>query len=637
MRAANGIEIEVSRDELQRSAELTKIVSTRHSLRRLDEAIEDGEVAAWRRALSEIQEAVSRGATKEAAVAAAASQVAAVLGRDVGVRTVYRKIEAYDQYGVVGLLDRRKTSAGRKKVSGWRDPRVAEVVSRVLAERTEASTTSKSTLFKQVGRLLRRSYGDDFKVPSRSSFYRILKAEDDGNHAFGSAKTKESLSLRPAGMFKKRPALRPGDQAQIDSTTLDVMVRIDDNTVGRPELTILIDVATRSILAAVLRPVGTKSVDLMVVLARALVPYARRPEGAHETRRLISTAWADDVLINQADYERARHEQPFIFPESITTDRGSTYLSKPFLAACEQLGISTNTAATHTPTDKAHVERTFKSINTMLLEHMYGYTGRSVEHRGKNLPERADQLLTIAQAQELLEDWIAVVWQRTVHDGLRDPLAPSIALSPNQMCKAFRHVTPELEIPLSRDDFIALLPTVYRRINRYGVTIDHRVYDSSRLTAYRRKSSDSKQNNGRWRIRVDPYNLHVVWLDVEDEFIPLQWSNEVHRLPMLGEVWRLAREEYGENGADSPEPELARAIEEFATRGNPATSGRRRARARAVLADPMRLPSGIDEHGSSASTSVDGEGSVEPSAEEPWPNRGGFSLILDPTEDATDA
>lgn len=498
----------------------------------------------------------------------------------------------------------------------------------------DASTTSKSTLFRQVDRILRRTYGADFKVPSRSAFYRLLKAEDSGRHAFGSAKTKESLSLQPTGMFKKRPALRPGEQTQIDSTTLDVLVRIDENTIGRPELTILIDVATRSILAAVLRPVGTKSVDLMVVLARALVPYARRPEGAQETRRLISTAWAGEALIDQSEYERARSEQPFIFPENITTDRGSTYLSKPFLAACEHLGISTNTAATHTPTDKAHVERTFKSINTMLLEHAYGYTGRSVEHRGKNLPKHPDRLLTIAQAQELLEDWIAVVWQKTVHNGLRDPLEPSVALSPNQMCRAFRHVVPELQVPLTRDDFIALLPTVFRRINRYGVTIDHRVYDSARLAPYRRRSSDFKQNNGRWRIRVDPYNFHVVWLDVDDEFIPLRWSNEIHRLPLLGDVWRLAREDYQTNGIDAPQPKLVQAIEEFAARGNPGAAKRRRAREKAVLADPMRLFGAEDEPGGHGLPSSEEPVHVEPSAaEEPWPNRGGFSLIEDPIDE----
>lgn len=101
---------------------------------------------------------------------------------------------------------------------------------------------------------------------------------------------------------------------------------------------------------------------------------------------------------------------------------------------------------------------------------MRGYVGRSVEYPGKDVEAQSATLLTIAQMQELLEDWIAVEWQNRSHDSLRDPLHPTITLSPNEMCRAFRQVAPELHVPLTRDDFIGLLPLMHRRINRYGVT-----------------------------------------------------------------------------------------------------------------------------------------------------------------------
>jgi len=43
------------------------------------------------------------------------------------------------------------------------------------------------------------------------------------------------------------------------------------------DLTIAVDVATRTICAAVLRPVGTKAVDAALLLARMLVPEPMRP------------------------------------------------------------------------------------------------------------------------------------------------------------------------------------------------------------------------------------------------------------------------------------------------------------------------------------------------------------------------
>ena len=63
---------------------------------------------------------------------------------------------------------------------------------------------------------------------------------------------------------------------QIDSTPLDVLVRLDDGVAGRVELTGMVDVATRTVTAAVLRPT-TKSVDASVLLARTVTPEPMRP------------------------------------------------------------------------------------------------------------------------------------------------------------------------------------------------------------------------------------------------------------------------------------------------------------------------------------------------------------------------
>ena len=74
-------------------------------------------------------------------------------------------------------------------------------------------------------------------------------------------------------MFGSLPAAAPGEVVQIDSTPLDVLVLLDDGVPGRVELTGMIDVATRVVPAAVLRPT-TRAVDASVLLARALTPGA---------------------------------------------------------------------------------------------------------------------------------------------------------------------------------------------------------------------------------------------------------------------------------------------------------------------------------------------------------------------------
>lgn len=637
LRDPEGSELEVSIDELNRGAEVAAPMLRRAA----NGALFSGEVLAptlqiWRDAIERIRAASETFGLKSKAVDDEAERLSRELGRPVSSRTVYRQLQAYERDGLGGLLDQRAGEA-RQARTRTVDARVVEVLNSILGGRSRSSTISKAALIEQVRRAVVQTHGHDVKIPSNATFYRLLEDEDRGRFSFGSAKTRESLALAPDREYGSRTALRPGEQVQIDTTRLDVMVRIDEVTIGRPELTIMLDVATRSILAAVLRPEGTKSMDLVVVLGRALVPYSHRPDGARETRQLISTAWAEDVLIDQARFERLRAAQPFIFPETITTDRGRTYLSTHFRAACETLGISLITAAPHTPTDKPHVERTFESIASLFLLHARGYVGRSVEHRGRDVESQSEQLLTIAQMQEMLEDWVAVEWQNRSHDGLRDPLHPKIALSPNEMCRAFRHVVPELHVPLKRDDFIALLPVTHRRINRYGVTIDHRVYDSKRLAEYRRRQSPVKSKQGRWPVRVDPYNLHVVWLDVDGEFIPLRWSNRVHELPMLGDVWRYARAAHGtpDETLTADRRELAAALKAFAGRGNPAPrsgeqkrSARQRARELAVADDPMNLTSikNLDDEDSPAEA-LDTVGEAAPS--EDWPHTGGFPFISD--------
>jgi len=637
----DGEEIDVAFDVA--TADMERVIAPAFDRVAVDELGESvaREVRIWKEAIERLDSAQASGVPRGEALDHEARRVGDAMGRTISVRTLERRISSYRRNGLSGLADKR--TAGLRAAQNMRvDPRVIALIDEVLTGRKRASTTSASAVIEEVSRRARREFGEGISLPSRSSFYRLLGTLDRGRSSFGSAKTRESLSLRPDDVFTSVAATRPGEQVQIDSTVLDVMVRIDESTVARPELTIMVDVATRSILSAILRPAGTKGVDIVIALARALVPYSRRPEGARETRRLISTLWADDVLLNQERYERARMAQPFIFPDSITTDRGRNFLSRDFRAACDHLDISYVTASPHTPTDKAHVERTFKSINTLFLQYLKGYVGRSVEHRGKDATIDSNSLLTIAQMQELLEDWIAVDWQNRPHDGLRHPTEPRVVLSPNQMFRAFRSLAPELHVPLTERDFIRMLPTIHRRINQYGVTIDHRVYDSSLLSPYRRRKSNDRRNDGKWRLRVDPYNLHVVWLDDNGELIPLFWANHVHSTPMLGDVWRTALEQYrqGVTPEAADREELVEGMKTFAANGNAARAKvskeqRRRARTKAVAADPMSA-----ERLTSPAVPVEGDPELPGSAdfaaetevEASWPHSGGFVLITHPTD-----
>jgi putative transposase len=116
-------------------------------------------------------------------------------------------------------------------------------------------------LKREVVRILRDQHGDEAPpLPSDRTFYRLVSRLSRGKHTFGSARTSRSAAKPPVGPFGLVTASRPGEWMQIDSTPIDVRVVLDTGLIDRAELTWVIDLATRTIPAAILRPT-TKAAD----------------------------------------------------------------------------------------------------------------------------------------------------------------------------------------------------------------------------------------------------------------------------------------------------------------------------------------------------------------------------------------
>ena len=303
-------------------------------------------------------------------------------GHRVGLSTLKRLRVRYEREGLWGVIDHR--AARRTAPAGYVDPRVVAATRQAIAEETDRSTGTVGRLRRRVEQILAGTAqaGEGPVMPPERTFYRLAGRLASGRHTFGSARTRRSLAKQPAGPFGAVTAARPGEWTQIDSTPLDVRVVHDDGTVDRVELTGLVDQATRTIAAAVLRPT-TKAVDAALLLARALTPEPMRP-GWTDALRLTRSVLPHQSLT--AIDERLAHAaaRPVIVPETIVCDHGKAYLSATFRTACRSLGISLAPAHPHTPTDKPVIERTLGSVATLFAQHVAGYVGSSVEHRGKN-------------------------------------------------------------------------------------------------------------------------------------------------------------------------------------------------------------------------------------------------------------
>lgn len=481
-------------------------------------------------------------------------------------RHLQRLRRAYREEGLIGLADRRKL---RNVTPGSdTDPRVIAAIEKMLAEPRGRSTVARSVMFTELQRRLDDEYGPGVvPVPGTRTLYRLMLHMDRGRRNFVSDASRRTSVNRPDRPFTPVMALRPGEHVPIDTNKLDIMCRYADGVIHRAELTVGFDAATRSILAGIVAPT-TKAVDTAAVLARMLVPEPMRP-GWPESLRHAHSVIPHERLLNIDERFANAAAKPVIIPETINCDRGRVYLSETFRRACVSLGISVQPARPYTGPDKAMVERTFESINTLFCQHVAGYAGRDTTRRGPYVD--AEAVWTVAQLQELFDEWVIACWQNRPHEGLSHTWGEGRDLSPNEMYAICVGISGYVPLPLTGDDYIELLPVVFRTVNDYGLTIGNRTYDCKALNPYRRLDSGLPGGKRkRWEVHYDPYDITIVWLRDHrtNEWITVPWVyRSLAGQPFGLALWEHARRMTTERSGPRPvEADIARNIADLLSR-----------------------------------------------------------------------
>jgi putative transposase len=526
--------------------------------------------------------------------------LAKALETGVSARTVRVRRARYARHGVWGLVDQR--AVREWEATGRADARLVAAIREAIAAETTTSTGTRSRLIRRVVKALEEAYGPGaVPLPGKTTFYKLIDTLSEGRHTFGSAVTRRQLANRPAGPFTPTMAWRPGEQVQIDSTPLDVMVLVDGGATVRADLTIAVDVATRTICAAMLRPVGTKAVDAALLLARMLVPEPMRPGWAGALAMSASTLPHEQLSVVDARM-RGAAAKPVIVPDTIVIDGGRVFISDTFIRACARLGVSVQRSRPRTPTDKAIAEATFSAINTLWCQHLPGYTGYNTTRRGPGAEAEAAWSLT--ELQDLLDEWLVAGWQHRPHDSLRDPYLPKKALSPNEAYAAHVAACGYLPIALSGEDYLELLPVAWRAINDYGIRIEYRTYDTDHrahgrdlLAPYRRQNSGIAAKRGLWEVHYDPYDLSQVHVRTRDGWITVPWTHRAMvNAPFADFTWRHARRLAVERGLDAcDETTIARVLDDLLTRAEhgpeqPRRDGKITARTKTAAATHRRPP-----------------------------------------------
>jgi len=490
----------------------------------------------------EVTNVTSREQAKAAELAAA--------GRPVPASTLKHRRQRWEAFGLAGLVDQRL--ARRADPAGRADPAVTAAMRQAIDEATGESSKTAAFIIWRTKELLAAA-GGQAEPPSRATMYRLFGRLSAGRHTIGSAVTRRSLAGRPQRMFSAVHPAAPGELMEIDSTPLDVMVLLDEGVAGRADLTGMIDVATRTVTAAVLRPT-TRSVDASVLLARSLTPEPMRP-GWAQALAMAHSALPYDRLLSIDERMAHAAARPVIIPDTIAIDHGSVFVSANFRASCRHLGISIQPVHLASGSEKPHIERTFGSVASLFCQFVSGYTGRNPDRRGRGDDTRP--LWSLLELQELLDEWLIACWQNRPHDGLRDPEHPGRAFTPNEKYAALAEAAGYLPVPLDSGDYTELLPAAWRAVNAYGIKIRNRTYDSEELNPVRMQKSGIRQRKGLWEIHYDPYDVSRVFVRGPDGWITAFWKH-LNRVPEpFGDLaWdharRLARAR-GETGTPAEE------------------------------------------------------------------------------------
>jgi putative transposase len=308
----------------------------------------------------------------------------------------------------------------------------------------------------------------------------------------------------------------PLQVVQIDHTLVDAIVvdQIRRRPIGRPWLTIAIDVHSRMVAGFLLSLDPPQATSVALCLAHAALP-----KEDWLTRWRVEAKWP-----------------VWGKPETIHVDNGKEFRSEALSRGCQQHGITLDFRPVARPQYGGHIERL---IGTMMGEvHLLpGTTFSNIKQKGDYDSEK-HACLTLDEMQE---------WMTRGIDVYHNRLHSAIGMPPLAAWKKGILGTPEAPgrgLPSRIVDperfLIDFLPLERRAVSRNGVQLFHIDYYSDVLRPL-------IKDGQRYIVRYDPRDLSRVWLLSKDsEYYALPYRAR-HRPPIS--LWehrtivRMLREE----------------------------------------------------------------------------------------------
>ncbi|MGM8739015.1 transposase [Enterobacter hormaechei subsp. steigerwaltii] len=403
----------------------------------------------------------------------AADEAAQALG--LSRRQVYVLIRRARQgTGLVTDLTPGRSGGGKGK------GRLPEPVERIIRELLQKRflTKQKRSLAAFHREVAQACKTQKLPVPARNTVAQRIAGLHPAKIARSRGGQDAARPLQGAGGIPPEVTM-PLEQVQIDHTVIDLIVvdERDRQPIGRPYLTLAIDVFTRCVLGMVVTLEAPSAVSVGLCLAHAACD--KRP-------------WLEGLNV-EMDWPMSGK------PRLLYLDNAAEFKSEALRRGCEQHGIRLDYRPPGQPHYGGIVERIIGTAMQMIHDELPGTTFSNPGQRGEYDSEKM-ATLTLRE----LERWLALAvgtYHGSVHNGLLQPPAA-------RWTEAVERVGVPAVVTRPTAFLVDFLPVIRRTLTRTGFVIDHIHYYADALKPWIAR----RERLPAFLIRRDPRDISRIWV-----------------------------------------------------------------------------------------------------------------------------
>jgi putative transposase len=411
--------------------------------------------------------------------------------KGISLATLYRWKNSYEYLGWRGLIPEHQ-KAGRKK--GF-TPEVEELVREVIEKRYLAVSQ-----------------------PSMRGCHRFLEIEcmkrklDPPCYNTFRSRIQEISNTKRTLMRRGRKVLRdhfrsldgeypfgnhPLDVVEFDHTIPDIMLvdQIDRKPIGRPRLTLAIDVYSRMIYGYYL---SFDAPDLLAIGMSFLTGIL--PKDSLTTRFETDNLWPIYGL-----------------PKRILIDNSKEFKSGGLFNFCKLYNIQMTFCPPKTPDAKPHIERVIKTINHAIRDDLVGgYVLSLSEKRKTGYDPEKTAIMTIDEFEKWLVQWIVDDYHQRIHTGIKEK--EGMEITPYEryeqgLANSDGKTVGLPNIPPNWEQLrFDVLPFKKRTLQRGGIRLFGLEYNAPIIEQVRATQRSQKRE---YIVKYDPRDIREVYLWVD--------------------------------------------------------------------------------------------------------------------------